>query len=381
MPKDDATLREIAPDIPDGLQFGLRNYWYPVLQSEDVGRDKPVGFLLLGEALACWRDGDGRPRVLADRCPHRAAKLSVGRVLDGQLQCVFHGLRFGGDGRCTLIPLEPETSPLLREITAPAYPTDELGGYIWAYIGDAAKFPPPPLRDEAPAELSRPDEFVWFKLKTEVWNANWLLAVDGGDAYHAVTLHAGSQAVADKTWQGGRAEAAAATLAERRIKIVETAGHGLRGVATDRAGKPIHHGHFTAAIKGDRFVLPCITTNPITPAPGAAPYAARLWQIPIDDKRTLIQRFLSWPARTAEERARAERIFNDIALPRLQAISIEDAAMAEAQGELISARTGEFLLSPDRDLVRLRRLLKHAFVAQVGGQRDAPPPGSLVHPV
>ena len=381
MPKDDASIREIAPDIPDGLQYGLRNYWYPVLQSEDVSRDKPHGFPLLGEALVCFRDGAGRPQVLTDRCPHRGARLSAGRMLDGQLQCIFHGLRFGAEGRCTLIPWEPETSPLLREINVPAYPTEELGGYIWAYIGDAAKFPPPPLREEVPEELSRPDEFIWFRLKTEVWNANWLLTVDGGDAYHAVTLHAETQAVADKTWRGGRAEAAGATLAERRVKIVETSGHGLRGVATDRSGKPIHHGHFTAEVKGDRFVLPCITTNPITPAPGAAPYAARLWQIPIDDKRTLIQRFLSWPARTPEERARAERIFTDVALLRLSSISREDAMIAEAQGDLVAARSKEFLLSPDRDLVRLRGQLKQAFLAQTEGRREPVRPGAMAHPV
>ena len=77
-------------------------------------------------------------------------------------------------------------------------PARELGGYVWAYLGDAQKFPPPPLEQEVPEELTKPDEFIWFRLPTEVWKCNWLLAVDGSDAFHAVVLHASSQAVTDQ---------------------------------------------------------------------------------------------------------------------------------------------------------------------------------------
>src|SRR5688572_6263102 len=191
-------VREIVPHVPEGLELGLRNYWYPILQSEALGREKPLGIQRLGEHLVLWRDATGAPRTLHDRCPHRAAKLSIGRILDGDLQCIFHGLRFDGDGRCTLIPWEPEDSPLRSEVCISAYPTRELGGYIWAYLGDTSRFPAPPLEDEIPEELTKPDEFLWFRLPDVVWHANWLLAVDGSDPLHAVTLHAETQAVASE---------------------------------------------------------------------------------------------------------------------------------------------------------------------------------------
>src|SRR5688572_2663722 len=107
---------EIAKDVPRGLELGLRNYWYPLVWSEHVTTEKPVPFKAFAEDLVIWRDKDGQPSVLRDRCPHRAARLSIGRVLNGQLQCVFHGLRFDRDGKCVLIPWEPDDSPLCKEV-------------------------------------------------------------------------------------------------------------------------------------------------------------------------------------------------------------------------------------------------------------------------
>lgn len=373
-------IREIAPDIPEGLELGLRNYWYPVLQSRELPLDRPVGLTALGENLVVWRDADGRPQVVTDMCPHRGVKLSVGRVLEGRLQCAFHGLRFDGEGCCVLIPWEPEDNKLLNEMKVRAYPAEELGGYVWAYIGDAERFPPPPLADEVPEELSDPDNFVWFRLPTQVWDANWLLTIDGGDAYHAVTLHAASQSVPDKKWRGGRVPESDVPLADRRIEIVDTP-HGIRGVSVDREGKRILHGHLTREFRGERVSLPGIHTNPIAPAPGAEPYAARLWQFPIDAKRTWIVRFLSWRASSAEERDRAEQIFNDIALPRLERVAEEDALIAAAQADLVEARSNEYLLEPDMDLVRIRRRLKQAFLKQLGGERVPVPPNALVFPI
>src|SRR3546814_18159069 len=79
-------------------------------------------------------------------------------------------------------------------------------------------------------------------------------------------------------------------------------------VCSSDLGKPVSHGHFTVDVKGDRFALPCIRTNPIVPAPGAEPYASRLWQFPIDDRRTQVVRFITWRARTAEERSEGRRV-------------------------------------------------------------------------
>src|SRR5439155_351501 len=82
--------------------------------------------------------------------------------------------------------------------------------------------PAAPVAAEVPDELSKPEEFIWFRLPTQGWKANWRLAVDGSDGFHAVTLHAGSQTIAG----GG------VPLEDRRVKIVQTS-HGVRGVSVD----------------------------------------------------------------------------------------------------------------------------------------------------
>ena len=374
-----SNVTEIAPDVPAGLERGLRNYWYPILQSEEVGIHKPVGVTVFGEKYVVWRDADARPAVLADRCPHRATQLSIGRVLDGQLQCAFHGLRFGRTGRCELIPWEPEDSPLRDEVHVSAYPAQDLGGYIWAYLGDTEAFPPPPLEDEIPEELLHPDEYLWFRMATEVWDANWLLAIDGGDAFHAVTLHAETQAVADTSWQGGRPAEAGVALAERRVKIVE-GSYGIRAIATDRQGNPIHHGHLLR-VKGERFILPCISSNVIRPVPGVPAYVSRLWQFPRDDKHTIIVRFVCEQASSDEQRERWTKLFEDVVKPRLLSISKEDALVAASQGDLVSARSNEHLFEPDKDMYKIRRQIKDAYLRQMDGRRISPTREALVFPV
>jgi phenylpropionate dioxygenase-like ring-hydroxylating dioxygenase large terminal subunit len=376
----DATV-EVAPNLPAGLPKGLRNYWYPVLQTEELPDGKPIGFMVLGEPLVAWRDANGKPCVARDRCPHRSIKLSVGRVFEGHLQCILHGLRFNGAGQCIMVPWEGDQDRKQKAPSVAAYPAQELGGYIWAYLGDAKAFPPPALEREVPEELTKPDEFIWFRLPTEVWKTNWLLAVDGSDGFHAVVLHASSQAVAEKTWTGGKAEHSEVPLSERRIKIVKTS-HGIRGVSLDAQGKALHHGHFTVDVKGDRFALPCLHTNPIMPAPGAAPYTSRLWQFAIDEHHTQIARYAVWRARTKQEREQAEKIFRQLALPRLQKVSAEDAFAAEAQGDVVVARREENLMTPDVDVVKVRRLMRKAFLSPFTEHRRVDvPDGALLYPL
>lgn len=374
-----AEVKELARHIPEGLPSGLRNYWYPIIQSEELPAGKAVAVKVLGEALAIWRGADGEPNVVKDRCPHRSIKLSVGRVLDGDLQCVMHGLRFNGEGKCTLIPWEVDTSRAPSGLAVTAYPAQELGGYIWAYIGDATRFPPPPLETQVPEELLKPDEFICFRLRTEIWKANWLLAIDGSDGFHAVVLHTDSQAV-NRTAAHVPGTDEEIPLEDRRIKIIRTA-HGIRGVSVDLEGNSINHGHFTEDVKGDRFCLPCLTTNPIIPKPGVPPYASRLWQFPQDEGHTLVVRYLAWRAPDTAAREEATRIFNSVAAARLNQVNAEDAFAAEAMGDVIEARSRECLLTPDEDVIKVRRLLQQAFMAQAGKhERIDVTPAALAYP-
>jgi hypothetical protein len=135
------------------------------------------------------------------------------------------------------------------------------------------------------------------------------------------------------------------------------------------------------AVKGDRFILPCITTNVIRPVPGAEPYVARLWQFPLDVHRTLVQRFVCQRVTGAEAQGRWEKLYHDVVRPRLEGISREDALIANAQGDLVTARKHEHLFEPDKSMYEVRQRLKKAFLAQREEKRIAPSQDSLVWPV
>ena len=111
-------------------------------------------------------------------------------------------------------------------------------------------------------------------------------------------------------------------------------------------------------------------------------YAARLWQFPIDETHCMIVRFLSFRARNEAERAIAKKTFEEVAVQRLQKVNEEDAWAAKAQGDLVTARNTEFLLGPDEDVVKVRRMIATAFVSQhTGGVRHAVKAGALDCPV
>ena len=64
-------------EVEQLLNRGLRQRWYPVAPSWMV-QENPLGVTRLSEDLAIWRDASGNPHVIADRCPHRGARLSLG---------------------------------------------------------------------------------------------------------------------------------------------------------------------------------------------------------------------------------------------------------------------------------------------------------------
>lgn len=121
----------------------LRNYWYVGAWSHEV-TEQPLARTLLGDKLVMYRTGAGEAVVLEDRCPHRFAPLSLGRVIGDNIQCGYHGFQFGADGRCSLIP---QVEKVPEKIRVRKYPTIERFGWIYVWMGEAeeadeSKLPP-----------------------------------------------------------------------------------------------------------------------------------------------------------------------------------------------------------------------------------------------
>ncbi|MDH3510031.1 MAG: Rieske (2Fe-2S) protein, partial [Gammaproteobacteria bacterium] len=73
-------------------------HWYPILSSRELKKN-PISRTRFGQRVVIWRDAAGQAVVLEDRCPHRGAALSQGRVRDGAIECPFHGFRYDAAGR------------------------------------------------------------------------------------------------------------------------------------------------------------------------------------------------------------------------------------------------------------------------------------------
>jgi nitrite reductase/ring-hydroxylating ferredoxin subunit len=113
----------------------LRSWWYPVAFASDVSAD-PRAQEVLGEAIVVWRSADGI-RVARDRCPHRWAQLSRGRVLDdGTLECPYHGWRFDSRGRAAVIPQLRSDAAVPSRACLAMLPVREAYGLVWACPGN-----------------------------------------------------------------------------------------------------------------------------------------------------------------------------------------------------------------------------------------------------
>ncbi|HEX8126003.1 MAG TPA: aromatic ring-hydroxylating dioxygenase subunit alpha [Allosphingosinicella sp.] len=134
-----------------GWPAAIASGWHPVAFSSAVD-ERPVAATLMGRRLVVARDEKG-PFVLDDRCPHRGAPLSRGRIQAGAVVCPYHGWRFGRGGECLEVPGSP-----LPGSPARALPCVDKAGLVWASLADApSPFPTLP----GAVEDQSLDRFWW----------------------------------------------------------------------------------------------------------------------------------------------------------------------------------------------------------------------------
>ena len=125
-------------------KFNWTKQWYPVAVIDLLDTSKPHPTQLLGKDIVVWKDGAGKWNVFEDKCPHRLAPLSEGRVEDdGTLLCAYHAWRFDGDGKCTDMPQASSKEEEDRVRANPrscafTRPCMEAQGLVWAW-GEGGK--------------------------------------------------------------------------------------------------------------------------------------------------------------------------------------------------------------------------------------------------
>ena len=174
-------LTRTGADTPAGRL--LRRYWHVVAGRAEIESRWTKRVRILGEDLVLFRDRSGNFGLIAEACPHRRASLAYGIPDVDGIRCPYHGWKFDGTGRCLEQPNESPESTFRDKIKTPAYPVEEMGGLLWAYLGP----PPAPL-------LPRWDGFVVPGTIRTVGkarvNCNWLQIQENSvDPVHTEWLH------------------------------------------------------------------------------------------------------------------------------------------------------------------------------------------------
>lgn len=113
----------------------IPNQWYPILDASRLQK-KPLGVRRLGRDLVLWRKPDGRVIVQEDRCPHKGARLSGGQVVNGEIECPYHGFRFNAEGSCTHAPCLGTGARLPEGLDVQPFRVREQHDWIWLWHGE-----------------------------------------------------------------------------------------------------------------------------------------------------------------------------------------------------------------------------------------------------
>lgn len=351
-----AEINERLTRLGPGTAMGslLRRYWVPVAAASQVG-EVPLRRRILGEDLVLYRDGEGNYGLVQERCPHRNASLAYGIVEGRGLRCAYHGWLFDECGRCLEQPAEPETNNFKNNVGIVAYPVQELGGLLFAYLGPS----PAPL-------LPRYDLFVdpnmWRDIGWAVLPCNWLQIMENSmDPHHVEWLH--GRYMNSVRERAGKEKTQVWT--RRHVKVgFDTFEHGLikrrmlEGMTEDSDDWKVGH----------PLVMPWYLRV------GSAGYSQFQIRVPVDDTHTLHIWYNTFKPR------------EDVAVPPQPSIPCYEVPFLDEHGEFITDfvdgqdvmvwcspgaiadRTKENICKSDRGVILLRRVLQEQMVRVDAGE-------------
>jgi phenylpropionate dioxygenase-like ring-hydroxylating dioxygenase large terminal subunit len=161
----------------------LKNCWYVCAWDHELIDGRLLSRVLLNERVLLYRGDSGKLIAVSDRCPHRGALLSQGRLEGDAVRCMYHGIKFDCTGKCVQIPGQEMIPPKMR---IRAYPVHQVGHLVWIWMGDPALADPSKI-------LSLPymTDPAWKGLPGYLhYDANYLLIVDNlSDLAHLAFVH------------------------------------------------------------------------------------------------------------------------------------------------------------------------------------------------
>lgn len=175
----------------------IYNQWYVILESKEIGKKKPIKVTRLSQTLTLWRDSSGKLNCISDRCCHRGASLSGGKIVGNNVECPFHGFQFGGDGKVKLIPANGKNAVVPESQHVHSYPVYENFGLVWIWYGDKSKITEKPFFFEELADMS-------YATFVDSWNSHYSRCIENQlDVVHLPFVHKTTIGAGNKTLVNG----------------------------------------------------------------------------------------------------------------------------------------------------------------------------------
>jgi phthalate 4,5-dioxygenase oxygenase subunit len=391
-PEENELVTRTGPGTPMGEV--MRRYWMPAALSSELPEPDcaQVRVKLLGEKLVAFRDTSGKVGLVDEFCAHRRASLFLGRSEENGLRCIYHGWKYDVTGNCLETPTEPAGSNFKDKIRIKSYPTLEMGGLVWAYMGPKEKTPPPPK-----FEFTQVPESHRYMTKT--WEeCNWLQALEGAiDSQHASFLH--RALTSDKTRSRyGQSASGYRARSTTPSHEVETTDYGLLFASV----RPL--GEEGSYVRTYHFVMPFYAIRAAQQGIGGEvkrPLVAGHMWVPMDDENCMVYDWLysfgetpidakwrdefEWGSgrgpedRTADFRKVKNRSNNwmidrkaqkTLGYSGIEGINTQDHAIQESMGPIVD-RSQEHLGASDKAIIAMRRMLLQAVHSL--GQGISPP--------
>jgi 3-ketosteroid 9alpha-monooxygenase subunit A len=141
-----------------------------------------------GTKLVVFADSHGQLKVLDGYCRHMGGDLTQGTIKGDEIACPFHDWRWGGDGRCKLVPYGKRTPRMAR---TRSWLTDVRNGLLLVWHDHEGNPPAPELRiPEIPEAAS--DEWTDWRWSRELIPSNCRDIIDNVvDMAHFFYIHFG----------------------------------------------------------------------------------------------------------------------------------------------------------------------------------------------
>jgi len=165
----------------------LNDYWYAAALSTQVTSKEPLGRIIMDEMLALWRQPDGSVAAVKDRCLHRNAPLSAGRILNNSIVCPYHGWTYDQSGACVNVPSEGPNGCPIKKRKLESFPTLERYGLVWVWMGNGT------TPDKDPFPMPHYEDHGWecYYMETCFDNNVTNLVENFMDVPHTVFVHKG----------------------------------------------------------------------------------------------------------------------------------------------------------------------------------------------